>query len=287
MKNYELKDFTNLDELLQAVVKDVKPYLMDQEGQGRLGAGRVINVEGGFSNFICGFIIEVQFTDRTIKLDLQKAYQSGAFKLGNQVMEVVNKYQEILNIASAEQKAIEDKKWEEKRVKEKAEKEAEEAEKEKEKYENYVKNNLNNLKTLSNNSINMHSGIAKAIGWLAKNTTNITAAMPDFCESWFRRMFGDAKARIVDQKKKGPSGWSSQWAFSLNMNIKEEAKNNIPTCLREYTDGNRNHNVNNTRFIFTLIQDYGFQIGRKQDVEEIRKHIPEKYLEDFEEGYNA
>ena len=95
MKNYELKDFTNLDELLQAVVKDVKPYLMDQEGQGRLGAGRVINVEGGFSNFICGFIIEVQFTDRTIKLDLQKAYQSGAFKLGNQVMEVVNKYQEL------------------------------------------------------------------------------------------------------------------------------------------------------------------------------------------------
>ncbi len=78
MKNYELKAFASLDELLQTIVEDVKPYLMSQEGQGRLGIGKVVNVEGGFSDFVYGFIVEVQFVNNVMKLDLQKAYKSGA-----------------------------------------------------------------------------------------------------------------------------------------------------------------------------------------------------------------
>ncbi len=201
-------------------------------------------------------------------------------------MEIINNYQEILNTISAEQKIIEDKKIADRLAKIKAEKEAEEIAAEQERYENYIKHTLEGLETFSANKINLSSNMVKAIGWLAKNITNIVAAMPDFCENWFRRMFGDAKARIVSQKKKGPSGWVSQWAFSLAAVIKENAKNSIPECLKEYTESSRNHNLNNTRFLFTLIQDYGFQIGKNQNIEEIKKHIPERYLKDFEEGYN-
>lgn len=168
-----------------------------------------------------------------------------------------------------------------------AQDELEKQKKQAEKYEKYKTNVLLKLKELPDNKVRLGIGFYGVLGWLASHMTNLTAALPDFAEPWFKAYFGDAPARVVDQSKKSPSGWISQWGLSFTIHLKKNAKDSIPMLLREYTDRNEAKNVSDTRFIFTLLTDYGFKIGKEQDINEIKRYIPAQYMGEFDEGYAA
>lgn len=122
------------------------------------------------------------------------------------------------------------------------------------------------------------------IGWCAKHITTISAAMPDFLESYFVGVFGDVKRRVVDSKKVGPAGYTSQW--SLSMTAALDTVDNIPPTLTAYMSKGKNKVLSKLSFVYMLCEEFGFKFGSEQDIEAIRKEIPEKHLAEFEAGYN-
>ena len=122
------------------------------------------------------------------------------------------------------------------------------------------------------------------LGWLAKHIGTITAKMPDYLEEAFVKHFGDVERTIVDSTKVGPAGFTSQWRLSMEASLKKAE--NIPTTLTEYLNPT-GKKLSKTSFIWTLIDDYGFKFGKKQDVEAIMNTIPDEYMPMFEAGMDA
>ena len=48
--------------------------------------------------------------------------------------------------------------------------------------------------------------------------------------------------------------------------------------------GNIGFRVNCNEYVLILINDFGFQVGQKQDVAQIKSNVPPKYRKDFERG---
>lgn len=123
------------------------------------------------------------------------------------------------------------------------------------------------------------------LGWLAKNVGTVSAALPDYLLKYFENHFGtEAKPTVVDSRKKTVSGYSMQWALSMKASLAKKSLDSIPALLKQYlnTSGNA---IANTSFIWDLVENYGFQFGRKQDLEKIRAAIPAHCLEQFEKGF--
>ena len=123
------------------------------------------------------------------------------------------------------------------------------------------------------------------LGWIAKNCGAFSAALPDYLLPYFQKQFGLAYTpRVVDSQKKGPAGWTSQWATSMSTNIKKTSLAKIPAYITQYLNPNKTA-ITNTPFIWDLVADYGFQFGKTQDIDKIRQSIPASCIKDFEQGY--
>lgn len=293
MKTYEVNENTKTQDLLDEMARDLSVELVSAQGDGRLGKGCVLSVSGSMSNFGPGFILAVEMeADHNVKrLLASKAYESGAFRLEEEKYAIVEAYQaQLLDLVTKIEEFAAVKAETEKKLKEEfeaAEAERVRAEKQAKKYEEYKANALKKLSALPSEKVKLGINFYGVLGWLASHSNSLSAALPDFAEPWFRSYFGDAPARVVDQSKRGPAGYTSQWGLSFTISLKKSAKDHIPMLLREYTESNDLKNISNVKFIFTLLTDYGFKIGKKQDVDEIRKYIPAEYITDFEEGYAA
>lgn len=124
-----------------------------------------------------------------------------------------------------------------------------------------------------------------ALGWLAKHAGTVTAALPDYLADAFAKCFGaETPCRVVDSKHRGPAGWQSQWSWSFKVTLKKAE--NIPAILTSYLN-NTGKAIANTAFVWDLVDDYGFQFGKKQDVEKIKQTIPTQYMSMFEAGLTA
>lgn len=124
-----------------------------------------------------------------------------------------------------------------------------------------------------------------ALGWMAKHVGSISAALPDYLESSFTKHFGtETGARIVDSKKKTVNGNSMQWTFGFNATLRKAE--NIPAFLSQYlsTTGKA---IANTSFIWDLVDNYGFQFGKKQDADKIKGTVPAQFIKSFEAGLTA
>lgn len=124
-----------------------------------------------------------------------------------------------------------------------------------------------------------------SLGWLAKHVGTVSASLPDYLESSFSKHFGtNTGARIVDSKKRTINGNSMQWTFGFTATLRKPE--NMPAYLQQYlsTTGKA---IANTTFIWDLVDNYGFKFGKKQDVEEIQKHVPIDKLDVFKAGYEA
>lgn len=121
-----------------------------------------------------------------------------------------------------------------------------------------------------------------ALGWLTKHVGTITANLPDYLEAAFTKYFGaDTPCRIVDSKKRSPAGWQAQWSWSFRASIKKADE--VPVILRQYLNPTGNA-VTNTSFLWDLLDNYGFQFGKKQNVEMITQSVPVQYLDIFNAG---
>jgi catalase (peroxidase I) len=74
-----------------------------------------------------------------------------------------------------------------------------------------------------------------------------------------------------------------QWALSMKAAISKKAVNLIPNYLTKYLSASGNA-VSDTSFIWDLVDNYGFQFGKKQDIEKIKSHVPASGLASFEAG---
>ena len=126
-----------------------------------------------------------------------------------------------------------------------------------------------------------------SLGWLANNTTSFSAALPDYLLSSFEKQFGtEAKPTVVDSTKRTVNGFPMQWALSMKASIKKAALELIPNYLTEYL-GKAGNAITDTSFVWDLVDNYGFQFGKKQDIEKIKQTIPATYMISFEAGLTA
>ena len=125
------------------------------------------------------------------------------------------------------------------------------------------------------------------LGWLAKNVGTVSAALPDYLLRYFENHFGtEAKPTVVDSRKRTVNGYPIQWALSMKASVPKKVVDSIPAFLKQYLNPTGNA-LTNTTFIWDIVENYGFQFGRKQDVDQIRATIPAHCLEQFELGFAA
>lgn len=124
-----------------------------------------------------------------------------------------------------------------------------------------------------------------SLGWLAGHVKSIYAAMPDYLEPCFIRQFGDdAPHRAVDSTKRTVNGFPTQWALSFTASISNKDIDQLPANLTTYLS-KTGKGIANTRFLWDLVENYGFSFGKKQDKEEILSHIPTQCISIFEAGF--
>jgi hypothetical protein len=167
-----------------------------------------------------------------------------------------------------------------------AKKKAEEERKAEEKYQKAKAKAIADFEELSQTArpISTVDEFYYSLGWLAKNAGTVSAAMPDYLLSFFEGRFGtEYKPTVVDSKKRTVNGYAMQWALSMKASLPKKVEGKVPAFLTKYlsTSGNA---VSDTSFIWDLVDNYGFKFGKKQDIENIRTHIPSTYLEFFETG---
>lgn len=121
-----------------------------------------------------------------------------------------------------------------------------------------------------------------ALGYIAKHAGTVSAAMPDYLENAFKKHFGsDAPCRVVDSKKKGPAGYTSQWTWSLGISLKKHET--VPASLQSKLNP-AGKSITDTSFVWDLVENYGFQFGKKQDIDKIKQTVPKKFISSFEAG---
>lgn len=209
--------------------------------------------------------------------ELIKEYLS----VGDQLLKVLYEKEAIDKAAEEERKRIAE---EEKQKKLREEKLAQKIEKKKRELINYTKN-------IDRNSyIRECDELYLSLGWLAKHTKKISAAMPDYLENWFVSVFGnDAERKSVDSTLRTSGGYQLQWSLALTLDV--DNADDMPLFLTQYLSKSESKvgkkRLSNTEFIYRIAKDYGFKFGKVQDLDEIKKYIPDDKMYDFELGYNA
>ena len=169
-----------------------------------------------------------------------------------------------------------------------AEKQAEAEKKAEAKYQKLKEKALRDFDQLAAQSTNILSDVDEfyyALGWMAKHIGSISAALPDYLESSFTKHFGtETNARIVDSKKKTVNGNSMQWTFGFKATLRKPE--NIPAILSQYISSTGKA-IANTSFIWDLVDNYGFQFGKKQDADKIKSTVPTQFIASFEAGLTA
>ncbi len=168
-----------------------------------------------------------------------------------------------------------------------AEKKAAEEKKAEAKYEATKEKAIKDFEDLTNadKPVSTADEFYYSLGYIAKHAGTVSAAMPDYLEDAFKKYFGsEAPCRVVDSKKKGPAGYTSQWTWSFSISLKKPEL--IPAFLQDKLNP-AGKSITDTAFIWDLVDNYGFKFGKKQDLEEIQKHVPADKLDVFKAGFAA
>jgi len=126
-----------------------------------------------------------------------------------------------------------------------------------------------------------------AIGYLAKNGV-ITAELPPserkYFEEVYRALTGDNAINYLKSEYQIVKE-DSKWHLELRIRFPEPDDAVLSKMAFKYVSINRIQSglqINNNQFIFNLFK-IGFKLSR-QNVEDIRRYIPEKYMGDFNAG---
>ena len=126
-----------------------------------------------------------------------------------------------------------------------------------------------------------------SLGWLAKHMGAITAILPDYLGAAFEQHFGvDTPKTLVDGRAKTSGGYAKQWSWEFKSTIKKLKETTVPAYIQDITT-DFSKGIHNTSFIWDLVENYGFQFGKTQDIEKIKACVPAKYASFFEAGFAA
>ena len=287
---YKTTEFETADALREAINSDLSqlayPYTVKHKvyGEGQLTFVKAPLIGGGLYA-----TIDFAAGTKTLSLDVV---------LANQMLEMPEALAETLLEAQTAFKADflarEQAKREADRVVREQAREAEkQAKAEKEAEEAYQRAKARNLKDFEAMEATVTpksfaDEFYYALGWMVNNTGVFSAAMPDYLLSHFERHFGtEAKPQVVDSRKRTVNGHPMQWALSMKASIKKNAVDTVPACLRQHLNKTGNA-FSDTSFIWNLVDNYGFQFGKKvQDVDKIRSCVPASHISFFEAGLSA
>jgi hypothetical protein len=121
----------------------------------------------------------------------------------------------------------------------------------------------------------------ETIGWLAKHCTGIKPSMPAEACGWFEKKFGKVdNAKVYEAGAKTTGGNSMKYTLSIEGSFNSE----VPSILSRFVSDKNPKHISSVEFFWTLVDKYGFQFGKKQNVDEIKKFVPADYLPDFDRG---
>lgn len=129
-----------------------------------------------------------------------------------------------------------------------------------------------------------------SLGWLAAHTGAIQAAIPDYLLTNYEKHFGtDTKPYIYDSTKRTSGGHRYQWNLGITARLRKKGLTEAPSPINEYISeaSHGAFTIANTSFLCDLIDNYGFQFGKTQDLEKIRSCVPVDCVEFFEAGLTA
>ena len=121
----------------------------------------------------------------------------------------------------------------------------------------------------------------ETIGWLAGHCTSIKPSMPAEAQGWFEKKFGK-----VDNAKVYEAGaqTSGKNPMKYNLSIDGSFNAEVPSILSRFVSTNNPKHISSVELFWALVDKYGFQFGKKQNIDEIRKYVPDCYLADFDRG---
>lgn len=280
MKNYELFE-KETNERLSLALNDLLVTSV-KYGTGNITDARLTEIELDTEPQDVDIYITVKFDTCEKTFLLRTALQSKAIEIALLSIDVDKVLEEMLPTFESrlEELRNQDVERREEEAKERARQEAElkfQIKKEK------MLAKLNELKPENTRRLfTTPMSYYETLGWMAKHITSIKPSMPDLAEKWFVGIFGDVENRyVVDSRKRTSGGFPMQWGLSCKISFDQEV---VGPLAKRATSSNKRV-IDNVAFVWDLIEKYGFQFGKKQDVDLIRKEIPTKYLLDFERGY--
>lgn len=249
-----------------------------------IGYGRVVDCLNTTNNFES--IVLVVYFDA---IDMTKKYSAGfAINCGGLVFtdkSLVALYgsfrEEQYKLKAQYNKAVEDAQRREKENKKKAD-QLKKAEAKNQLLKEKAIRDFDELAQKVKTSITETDEFYYNLGWLAAHVGSVSATMPDYLDGAFVKHFGDeAVHRVVDSKKRTVNGNSMQWTFGFKATLKN--LDSVPDTLTKYLNSTGKA-IANTSFLWSLVSDYGFVFGKKQNVDKIMATVPEQYWAVFEAG---
>lgn len=289
MKTYEISK-ENYNDVLFDVNLNLAAYLTGKPiGSKSYGDGLITEVKNiqFAQNKEPAIIVQIQFAEKQSTYYLTVGLATKALVLSDEIMEELIQYLGVIRELDTYFQA----EFVAKALIEKAERDAqlaaqkaeEEAKKKEIKRQAQMKKVLDNLKGISRSAIRNDDDFYVALGWLAKHIGTISASIPDYTEAWFVSRFGaDATYNKVDSTKKTTGGFSMKWnpSFSVSFKASDDC---IPLIIAEKAMGKKK--INDTAFVFDLIENYGFAFGKTQDLDRILKYVPSSKLDKFNLGF--
>jgi ElaB/YqjD/DUF883 family membrane-anchored ribosome-binding protein len=252
----------------------------------KYGDGKVTEIYGDTFDSI---ILTIDFAEVTKKFSLAHMIANNKFikfvndKLYEPLTVALNLHNELAEIHKEYEKVA-------RQIRIEAEKKAEAEKRAEEKYlaqkETAVRE-FNKLVQQAKSSVSTVDEFYYALGWLTAHVGTVSASLPDYLLQSFEKYFGtETNPTIIDSKKRTTGGFAMKWAFSLKASLRGKDINTIPCILAKHLNST-GKSIVNTSFVWDLLDNYGFQFGKKQDVDKIKSTVPSQFINSFEAGLTA
>lgn len=245
------------------------------------GPGQVIGYSG---TTVDSLLVEIKFAEITKKFSLQHVVTVGKFISFENAVEIGVVYEDAMSVHRNIYQQLREVESLAKQLDREEAKMADEAKRAEAKYQAAKAKAIRDFQVWSKATRPQSAAdeFYYALGWLAKHAGTVSAALPDYLADEFKGYFGaDTPCRVVDSKKKGPAGWTSQWAKSFSVSLKKPDA--VPSLLTKYLNP-KGTAVTDTNFVLDLVDTYGFKFGKEQDIDQIRAKVPTAHITFFENG---
>lgn len=288
MKPYDLTTYQNWNDLSIDLTAELNELVKTpiEVKHTKYGDGKITNLQIAISNSSFFIMADIDFAGNIIPLAINRAIARNLLTLPEAETTIITDFAK-----AGEELQLEVKVVDAQRAREAYElkKQAEELAKQEAKLQAAKEKAIQEFKSLANQPkrFSATGEFYYALGWLAKNAGTISAALPDYLLSSFESQFGtDANPTVVDSTKRTVGGFPTQWALSMKVSLPKKAQDSIPAVFFDCLNPNRTA-ITKTNLVWDLIDNYGFQFGKTQDVDKIRDRILVDYIEAFENGYAA